>query len=558
MPEEKTPVPILMIGDTQIPEPGQVIPREIVIFQHPDYAAEKKINDFHSAAYNGDGGFAPDLSLWTESDVPWDADTLRAYLTAGPKFEGTYLEPNLREGKKFERRKRRAWYHNIIKPAIRKLAGFLMKIPPDREGLPTKTNKWLDSVSVGGLGMNRWLETEGIPWMLVYGRPKALLDRPGSDALTRAQQDADGAELTVGIIHQSSVLDWACNSNGTYSWLKYREVMDAPRDHMDIEAGKLYRYRWITAEGWFYVDDIERAGPANRGDLKVVKSGLWKRSEAGKAQGELLDGPPLASGRLGETGESYIRDAAPAARALYNNTSRRDNLLVQTSFGMITVQGTHNPDDGPQVVGPNEVYVYDLEAKNPPEWMSPGTGPFETHLAVEQALVDIINAILGFTIGSAGTTGVAKSFDMVELTRLLVSIAADCAEFELQILRTAAAMNNEQWPGDATSRWNTEFDAVDLDKLVESLTSLLRIGMGQTADELIMFRVTNAALPNATEKEKAQIKREQKILVQETANADDTPPPDEDDPDEDAFPDPDEEDEDEATSALGRPKSKSR
>jgi uncharacterized membrane protein YtjA (UPF0391 family) len=553
---------IQMIPGTQIPQEGQTIPRDVVEFKHPNYDAERKINDFHAAAFNGDGGFAPNLDPWKTADVPWDAVSLAAYFDDKPSFPDTYLEPSLREGKKFERRLHRAWYRNVIKPAIRKLAGFLMKIPPERAGLPPHTDKWLNSVSVGGLSMNRWLETEAIPWTLVYGRPSALLDRPGTDSLTRAQQDESGVQLTVGIIHQSSVLDWAHNPNRTYNWLKYLEVMDAPREPLDTEAGTLYRYRWITSEGWYYVDDIVTNGEdkdtKRPQDLEVKKSGLWKRGADGQPQGELLDGPPLASGRLGETGESYIKDAAPAARAMYNNTSRRDNLLIQTDFGMLAVQGEVNPDDGPQVVGPNEIYMYDLEAKNRPVWLSPDTGPFDTHLAVDQQLEDVINAMLGFTIGSAGTTGIAKSFDMVELTRLLVSLSSDMAEFELRILQVAAAMHNEKWPDNATSTWNTEFDAVDLDKLVESLLSLLRSNvLGSTADMLLMRRVTRAALPNTTSEEWEAIKAEQKQIAQGRTNADDETEPDGVDDDGDAFPDEGSEG-DEPTAALERPEAKSR
>jgi len=543
MPTEPTPAgatTITLIPGTDIPEEGQSIPYDVVINEHPAYRAEKLINDFHAAAYRGDGGFAADLSPWTTDDVPWDKATFDAYFKDAPQFNDTYLEPNLREGKKFERRLHRAWYRNIIKPAIRKLAGFLMKFPPERADLPTLTTKWLDSVSVGGLSMDRWLETEGIPWTLVYGKPNALLDRPGTDSLTRAQQEkTDDSELTVGIIHQSAVMDWSRNANDTYKWLKYIDIMDTPRHALSTESGERRRYRWITQDGWFYVDhDIttgEEVDP-DKVQLKVTKSGLWKKDQNGKDQAELLNGAPLASGRLGESGESYIKDAAPAARAMYNNTSRRDNLLVQTAFPMVTAPGDSSPDDGPQVVGPNEIFEYDLEARHRPEWMSPDSGPFETYAKVEQALEDIINAMMGFTIASAGTSGVAKSFDMVELNRLLVSLSADCAEFELAILKVAAAMNNEPWPPNATSTWNNEFDATDLTALVDALTTLLRIGLGQTADQLLMRRVTNAALPNATSTEKVKIKAEQEAISQTRANADDDPDDDDIDDDDD-FPD---------------------
>jgi uncharacterized membrane protein YtjA (UPF0391 family) len=511
------------LADSQIPVEGTELKRDVVTATHADYEAMKLENDFHQAAYSGGGGFAPDYQPWTTDDVPWDKDTFDDYFNGKPDFDETYLEPNLREGKKFERRLRRSWYNNVIKPSIRKIAGFLMKIPPERSGIPTETDAWLDSVSMSGLSMNRWLESELIPWFLTYGDPAALLDRPGSDALTRLQQDQnEDNRLTVGIIHPSSILDWYQASNGSYEWLKYLEILDAPRGPLEESPGKLYRYRWITQEGWFYVDDLQDGTDTDT--LPVVKSGLWKQNQQGESQAELLNGAPLALGRLGENGDSYIKDAAPAARAQFNNASRRDNLLKETDFPMITMGGQSSPDDGPLVVGPNEILEYDPEAKHPPDWLSPDAGPFDTHKEIDEDLTNIIKAMLGFTIGSAGTTGVAKSFDMVELTRLLVSLASDCAEFELQILQIAAAMHNEKWPDNATSTWNTEFDAVDLDKLVDSLTSLLNIGLGQTADRLMMQRVTRAALPNVGSEDWDDIKKEQAILVQEEDNADDEIP----------------------------------
>lgn len=513
----------------EIPDVDTPMERDVVEAEHPDYEARKKQYDFYASAYAGGGGFAPDLSAWTTSDVPTNKVDFDAYFNGSPSFDPTYLEPNLREGRQFERRVKRSWYDNRIKPGLRKIAGFLLKIPPERTGLPPLTAAWLQSVSPSGISWNRWLETELIPWFLTYGSPTALLDRPSSGALTRWQQDPDAADrLTIGLIHPSMILAWELDQTGRYTWLKYLEIMDAPADPLATTFGRLYRYRWITQDGWFYVDDIKDSnGSSETNALKVNDAGLWRESVTGAAQAELLQGAPLATWRLGETGESYIKDAAVAARAQYNHASRRDNLLKETSFPMLTSPTVMNAqsDDGPVVVGPNGFMEFSDEAKHRPEWMSPDPGPFDTFQQVDERLSDTIDAMLGFTIGQAGTTGVAKSFDMAELTRLLKNLSSDCQEGEIAALRVAAAMHNEEWPEDATSEWNTEFDAVDLDKLVDSLTSLLRMSLGSTADLRLMNRVTRAALPGISEADWGKIKEEQAELVQAGANQDDNPQP---------------------------------
>jgi hypothetical protein len=488
----------------EIPPLDHELDRAVVIDEHPAYPALAKQARFLHSAFSGTGGFAPDLTFYTPADVPTSKAAFDSWFNKSPVFNDTYLEPNIREGRKFERRLRRSWYENLIRPALQKIAGFLLKIPPDSSKLPPLTQKWLESVSRTGISWDRWMETELIPWALTYGKVTAILDRPSSGAVSRwQQQQASADKLTVGIIHPESIWHWNQSADGRYRWFKYVDTFDS-EDNSPLQLGHLQirRYRVVSDEGWYYVD--EEVGPEadQPGKLKVNARGLWKQDAAGAAQADKLFGMPVAIWQVGSNGESMISEAAQAARARFNHTSCRDNLLRDTAFPTLTGPSQLNDtgdDNAPVVIGTGNYLEYppDLTAE-PPHWISPDSGPFETYAAVIETVGTAIERMLGLDVRQAGTSGVAKSFDVMELTRLLKDISVDMAEGEHHALTIAAAMHDEELDPEARRGWSTEFDAVDVERLVTNIRDLVGLKPGPTATRLLLQRAVLANLPDVS------------------------------------------------------------
>jgi len=521
---------------------GQVITRALVERTHPDYAGRKDDHELHWAAFTGGGGFAGPNSatvgfsrLWNPDDLPTTREAFEQWFTSEPSFEPTYLAPNLREGRGFELRWRRAHYENRIKRAVMVLAGFLTKQEPTYDAYLDPCpllSAWLGSVTSKRLSWHQWLQTEVVPWLCVYGEVTAVFDRPLVEARNMAEQQAAGADRVRGrIIHPMNLLDWRRREDGELDWIKFVESVDATPDPMAEVRGVTTRTRWISSEGWWYVDEVVVPGSKQEkkddDELKVSAAGLWDPALKGR--------PPIACWRLGEDGESLIKEPAQAAVAHYNATSRLEHLLSETAFPMMT--GPEYPGDNAaavKVVGPQNMLMYPPDSTHPPHWISPDSAPFQVFAARLAKLEEAIDQMMGLGVVLSGVTGVAKAFDAAELARFLCQLAADVAEGEHQAHQVVARLYREELPEEAKAVWPVEFDAVDAERLVQRLSEFIKAGPGPTAIGLALGRMTSALLPGLDSGQRAAIRKEQMDEAQ-TPGGDAVPPgmmpgPDEDTP----------------------------
>jgi hypothetical protein len=451
------------------------IPKTLLSRTHPDFDARFKELYFYRTTYEGSGPYAPYVGRVTTQDIlPSDdaASTLDTILN-----RETALWRHPREQAKFERRVMQAYNVNVVRKIVNLLVGFLTRSAVKREA-PSATEEWMKRVTPKAHSWDQWLESEVLPYALVYGAVPVLLHRPPSEAITAAQQRAEGAEVEACVISPECIDDWRMGTDGRYEWLRYWEPIDLTPGPTDEKKTMGRRWWFLTRKEWYYADDVGQSGT----ELQISGSGTWA---------EL----PIA---VFDAGGTIVRSACSLQRELFNVLSLEAEQERETCFAMLTL-----PDPGaskkPRVVstGSDNALLVPSDAKFQPAWLVPATNALEHY---ERKVVRLIGQIIeevSLDFDEGASTGVAQSFKMSKVQRLLVHLAGQFARCEQEALDVASKQLGVS--GEVKCVWPSRFDEADIERELTAMTALLALEVGPTFTSEARYRAAVMAMPDLEE-----------------------------------------------------------
>jgi hypothetical protein len=472
---------------------------------HPQYEDERNINRLYRETVDGTGGYRPYVHEVKITDS-WPTDENAGSMQIDT-HERTYLYRHPRERAKFHRRRMMAYHIGVCRKALKMIVGFLTKQDASYTKYPSTLKNWMES------GVNKrkatWRllkNTDLVPMTLYYGELPVLLHFPPNDAVTRQQQIEMGTDLVAQPISPECILDWNRNDEGGYHWLKYVEPMDITPTPLTKGHVKIKRYHYLTQEGWWYVDEV----PGSDKEWPVVASGTW-------------DGMPLVVWNIASTGTSLIHHAAQMERELHNVTSLLQEVEREMTFPQIVM-----PDPGESeramVRAVDAILWADDDSKWQPFVLSPDVKATEHLMSRETDLKGRILEEFGLEFSEGATTGVAQSFKMSKIVRLLGDLAGDLEESEYLTHAKAAEMLGDKLPASSRATWPTEFDARDIEREVDALMTVLTgPAIGNTATIRLRKRLVTAVDTNIPEDIMDDIDKEITSEVEADSNGDTDP-----------------------------------
>lgn len=484
-----------------IPKKGSTIEVTKLRWKHPEWSIQRNQLRWYRETVEGSGAYAPYTGDVLVADQ-WPTDESAGSLEIETDNR-THLYRHPRELAKFLRRYLMAYSPGVTKKSVRMYAGFLTKKQPIRDDYPEALTDWMDNVNDRSASWDVLLQTEIVPAVLMYGWLPVLVYQPPSEAQSAAEQQERGETTKVAILTPEALLDWRKNDSGGYDWLKWVEVVDLTEGPLELKK-QVKRYWYATQEGWWYCDHDEKA--KNQKKVEVKQSGVWPTGEM-----------PLVVWKLGVNGESLIHHACELERELFNLLSELKELERESCFPMRYIQDPGEELRSTVAAVDGVIWVKSTDDEKPviPGFVAPPPDPFDHYRTRIQEVTMQILQEFGLEFSEGSTTGIAQSFKMSKIVRMLVSTAGDLEEGEYLTHRLAGDMINAPLEDAARSAWPTEFDARDVEREVNALTEVVDLGVGPTFEAEARYRAAIAAMPNLSEKIKDDGRKEIQEFIDE-------------------------------------------
>lgn len=381
--------------------------------------------------------------------------------------DGGYLVQYPREsGDKFERRKAIAWYHNALRPACQRFAGYLVKRPPQRtltqpalEALADRCDWQDNSLDVFWSGFMVEAKARGTMLLLV-DMPKDGDERtwPVLTALTPERL------LRYRLTHQGALAEAALS------------------DSLEID-GKMQSVERIYTETDWRVLYGQR----------VLEQGAHKLGVC----------PILAfseSGPFPTFGE--FANIADLSKRLYNLRSELDEILRSQTFSLLTykVPTEQFPLDLGEVAQTIGTHNLLQTFPNGAEFIAPPEGPARVYLDVIQEVAALIRQtalIVDLPDSRLNESGVALQLRFQSLNASLVHFARRMEDLERRMWALVG-----RWLGiepDVSVTWGKDFSVADLKTEIEVAQNMAALNAPpayQTAKLRQLIQLDLAGLPD--------------------------------------------------------------
>jgi len=378
---------------------------------------------------------------------------LRSYMGGEDYKDGGYLTRYLNEDKdEYNRRLELTPIDNHCKNIVHIYSSFLWRVPPVRKFNSLANNPALENfmkdADLDGRSFNAFMKQAQV-WSSVYGSVWLMMDKPLSNAGTRAEELAQDIRPYVTMFTPENVFDWKYEraASGRFK-LVYLKVREAIEEISDTEKEVYYRvWREDTIESWKSINEIDT-------HLDTIDNAL------GKIPAVFL---PAQRSVVRGIGISDLSDAAYMQRAIYQELSEIEQLIRISNHP--TLVKTYNTDAS---AGAGSVINMpdDMDSNMKPYQIQPSGQNLDS---VRAAIIDKVEAInrmshMGAVRGTQAMTqsGVAMQTEFQMLNAKL-SEKADILELAEEQLWELFAEWQDATP-DVEVFYPDAFDLRDYDK----------------------------------------------------------------------------------------------
>lgn len=311
----------------------------------------------------------------------------------------------LEDGTDFDERLDRAYFLNFCDtiPSIFNTYIYQSNIEKSPDDILDEFRKNCDGK---GTTINEFIKNAGY-LASVYGVIHIFIDMPtsktGKAKLSKLDVKQENLIPYLKLIHPTQLKDWSVDSKGNYQWViiesNYYKDIDPT-----VEREEELHYRVVTTEKWWvedsdgnkvkYDDGSESQGTNDLGFIPIV---TMYHKDVGD----------------NKIGRSLLKDIVYINRTIFNWCSCIDEQIERQTFSQLTM-----PDDGSLAelaeegqdplhqAGTSSILTYNMEAKNPPQFISPDT---ETIQTVWTLILDHIKEIYRLAGLQGGTSDLYTS-----------------------------------------------------------------------------------------------------------------------------------------------------
>jgi hypothetical protein len=394
---------------------------------------------------------------------------LRSYMGGEDYKNGGYLTKYINEDKdSYARRIDLTPIDNHCKNIVHIYSSFLWRIPPVRQFNSIAEDpvlaQFIKDSDLDGKGFDAFMR-EAQVWSSVYGHVWLMVDKPASNAGTKAEEISQEIRPYVTMFTPENVFDWKWTrtASGRYalSYLKVRESVDK----IDDTTTEAYFRVWTETEieSWHCVNDSETK-------IDTVPNPL------GRIPAVYL---PAQRSVVRGIGISDLSDAASMQRAIYQELSEIEQLIrISNHPTLVKTFGTDASAGAGAIINMPD----DMDANMKPYQMQPSGSNLD---AVRASITDKVEAInrmshMGAVRGTQAMTqsGVAMQTEFQMLNAKL-SEKADILELAEEQLWGFYCMWQQQ-TSDVEAFYPNSFDLRDYDKELTFLQSMRASGVKST------------------------------------------------------------------------------
>lgn len=392
---------------------------------------------------------------------------LRSYMGGEEYKGGNYLTKYINEDQKeYERRLELTPVDNHCRNIVHIYSSYLWRMSPTRNFNSLDGNPllqfFLNDADMEGRSFNAFMKEAQI-WASVYGHVWVVLDKPKSNAGTRAEELAQEIRPYVNLFTPENVLDWKWERmpSGRYE-LVYLKVREALIKESDNETEETIR-EWTK-------DSITLSQVSNKSESKVIDQ---MPNPLGMIPAVFV---PSQRSVVRGIGISDLTDIATMQKAIYQENSEIEQLIrISNHPTLVKTTGTDASSGAGSVVNMPD----DLDPNLKPYQIQPSGSNLD---AIRASITDKVNAInrmahMGAIRGTEAvtTSGIALQTEF-QLLNARLAEKADLLELAEEQL-WALFCRWQQVTPDVVVSYPDSFDIRDYPKELEFLQSVKAAGV---------------------------------------------------------------------------------
>lgn len=456
---------------------------QAVLREHPDYQKLKEEYQFFEESYKG------------------GID----YINADNLFQHSFED---KEG--FDKRKIRAYYYNYCAPIVNAYNSFIYRqeIMRDYGALEKDAlfKQFLDNCDKRGTAykdffpaLSKWASTSGLRFLLV--------DKPPEVGET--QRDEIEQSLYPYFVHidPQNVLDWGLDEFGNLKWIKLCEC-EADGDTFDEGKDEVDKYRIWYKDRWELWEIRKEEG----GDKKAMLV-----EEGQHPVGEVPVIPVVHISEDPMRGFSLLNDIAYVNRALFNWCSLLDEILYRQTFSQLVMPIDENNPPSELTLGTEKGLTYNMNAPNPPEFISPDASQATVIMTQIQNGVEEIYrlATLRGAIGvEEQSSGVARSYDFMITNNTLSDKAHNMQSVEMRAMRMWAKWQGITDDPGVSIQYPVEFEISSLAEEIENIIRVQTVAVSNRFEQVLKERIVKRMAPGLSKEDMDTIMNEIKAKVE--------------------------------------------
>lgn len=425
--------------------------------------------------------------------------------STGGFSDGSYVKKYSHEDAgAYARRKELAYNLNHTAPVIDTYVGHLYKKPIIRQyDKNAELERFYSATNILGDKTITELMQKASATAMTFGHCSIMVDRTqkpeDSKVTSQAQEKAHGIKTYAYILTPKDIINWGMGVDGMLNFIVIKETYTTGNDDVWADHETATRYRLWTRTQWFVFEEGEntprQSGSHNLGIIPIVT--VYNATGSGYTI----------------VGRSEIKDIAKINKTLFNKLSELDELMVNTAFNILAMDGSDLPQDKDGkaniTLSNGRILTY---SGNVPVYLSPSP---DSIAAYETRIANLINEIYRIAkieyTGGVSSSGIALAFKFEKTNQNLARKAENMADAERKLAAVVLkwdALNPANKNVDVQIIYPKDFGITDYQGEAVKDAKILDLAIGDEFEKYYRKTMIRKYAPEASESELAKMDAE--------------------------------------------------
>jgi len=380
-----------------------------------------------------------------------------SYTGRGGYLDGRYLIkfPN-ESDEKFKNRKEYSPFFNFCKKIVDSIVGHVFKKSPIRK---LDDSLWYETFTNNTDRRGTYIDdkmSQLLKLTLINGVIFIIVDKPRLIVETAQEEKEFGIFPYMTFRKPTQLIDYSIDEFGSLTHIAFKEV--------NPEDPTKPIYRKYTQNEWFIADDEQFSKIRDHGEHKLGVVPVIPFAVTQLEDDELLATP-------------FILEIARLQKDFYNVVSELRTILRDNTFPVLTfpVKGDSEIEalkNQGLTLSTNNGLLYNAEAGAKPEFIAPPSEPAQIYLSYMEFLIKQIFKQVNLDFASSrAESGLAKQYDYLEFTTMLVNFANALEACEYKIAELVGRWLDEEFKG--YIEYSKQFTILDAEQFTNTVITVL-------------------------------------------------------------------------------------